>query len=125
MEKRTAQVIASVAAVAIAVVSSLTCFIGAAQLVNAAPHMAMAQHACCAGTNRDCQAAASAQRKDCCTTMAVSTTPIQSERAIPPVTVAVVAFVFVPATLSLSRTVGEPLKSSSPPTHLLDAVFRI
>jgi hypothetical protein len=122
--------LASAVALALAVVSSLTCFIGAAQMTAGIPQVAAPRHACCGDMTEGCSttAAASVQPDDCCTTQAPSTAALSPDRSLPPLAVVAIVVVVPPpaAILRDSRTFDvDVLASSSPPTYLLDSVFRI
>jgi len=120
------RVVSGAIALAPVAVSSLTCFLGTAQLAGDAPRMSMAQHACCAGMNQKCPEAASTPQSDCCTTQSVSTPAIQANHVVPPLVVTAVTFVPpIPVAHVSGALDADLLKSSSPPTYLLDVVFRI
>jgi hypothetical protein len=113
-------------ALALVVVSSLTCLIGTTQLSADTPRMSMPQHGCCAGMNQKCPDAVSASQNDCCITQSVSTTAIQADHAASPLALLSAMFVSVPPLRNVAGPFdADLLKSSTPPPYLLDVVFRI
>jgi hypothetical protein len=110
-------------ALALAVVSSATCF--------AAAEMTPAQKACCAAMNGDC--GEMAVGKGCCTSDSPNIASLPSSTLLSRLAQPALVLVSLPATQpdlpNLFRTShlfdSRAAKSSSPPTYLLVSVFRI
>lgn len=120
------RIVSGAIALALAVVSSLTCFIGAAQLSSDSPRMSMPPHACCAGMNHKCPDAVSASPNDCCTTQSVSTAAIHTDHAVTPLALLSTTVVSVPPLRHVATASGaNSPTSSSPPPYLFDVVFRV
>jgi hypothetical protein len=122
---RGSRLLASVMAVALALVSTATC-------LAAVVHMPeQSQHACCHGMNQDCGTGdAMAAQKDCCAVPNADVARVSTTDQVvaPPALALSLPFVFVPSAVpdapGAALDPGIP-KPSSSPTYLLVSVFRL
>jgi hypothetical protein len=115
--------LAGALAVMLAIVSSATCLAAASQMPDAG------RHACCAAMGDDCGSAATVD-EDCCageqsglTTLA----PAASFELVAPIATSEVLLSSPPVVRQFTSAAFDPDASQpvSPPTYLLDSVFRI